>query len=246
MPTKIEWTQEVWSPVTGCAKVSPGCKHCYAERMHARLTRMGKAKYSRPFSEVVCHPDTLDIPRRWRKPRTIFVCSMSDLFNVHVPTQFIQRVFDTMFDCPRHTFQVLTKRTERMSAFLNQHVRWPRLPNVWVGTSVEDQKCADERIPYLQATSAAVRFLSVEPLLGPIEFGPNGLDGIDWVIAGGESGPGARPMDPRWVRTVRDQCVGNPKIRTAFFFKQWGGVNKAKAGRELDGRTWDEMPKGDT
>jgi protein gp37 len=235
MPSKIQWTEETWNPVTGCKKVSPGCKNCYAEKMHARLAEMGQAKYAQPFSTVRWHESEMDRPKRWRKPRTIFVCSMSDLFNKDVPTWFIEDVFRVIKSEERHTFQVLTKRGHRMQPFVTQGF-WGDLPNLWIGTSVEDQKRAEGRIHFLKDTPAAVRFLSVEPLLDPVDLGD--LSGIHWVICGGESGPGARPMDPDWARSIRDQCQ---KQGVAFFFKQWGGVRKTE-NRELDGREWNEMP----
>ncbi|MDF1552459.1 MAG: phage Gp37/Gp68 family protein [Deferrisomatales bacterium] len=232
MSTKIEWTQETWNPVTGCTKVSPGCKHCYAARMAPRLQAMGQEKYADGFA-VRCHEKELERPGRWRNPRSVFVNSMGDLFHEEVPEAFIQRVFEAMRATPRHTFQVLTKRAERL-AEMSPQITWPA--NVWMGVSVEDANCTD-RIEHLLTTEASVKFLSVEPLLGPIPELP--VAGIDWVIVGGESGPGARPMDPAWVSQLRDRCV---RAGVPFFFKQWGGVNKKKSGRLLDGRTWDEVP----
>ena len=230
--SKIEWTDATWNPVTGCNKISPGCKHCYAERLSKRLKATGMAKYSNGF-EVTLHPDTLEIPLRWRKPRSIFVNSMSDLFHVDVPEPFIRDVFDVMERADWHRYQVLTKRAERV-ADLSSALPWPS--QVWMGVSVESQDYA-HRIDLLRETDARVKFLSLEPLLGPL---PNlDLDGMDWVIVGGESGPGARPMQPDWVREIRDQCIDSG---VAFHFKQWGGVFKKRHGRELDGRTWDEMP----
>ena len=229
----IEWTESTWNPVTGCTKVSPGCKHCYAERMAARLQAMGQANYAHGFA-LTLQPQMLELPLRWKKPQTIFVNSMSDLFHEDVPLAYIRRVFDVMNRAHWHRFQVLTKRAERL-ADLGAELTWPR--NVWMGVSVETERYRD-RIDALRATAAAVKFLSIEPLLGPL--GELDLRGSDWVIVGGESGPGARPMDPTWVREVRDQCV---RADVPFFFKQWGGVHKKKAGRLLDGRTWDEMPR---
>ena len=228
----IEWTETTWNPVTGCSKVSPGCAHCYAERMAKRLQAMGGGKYSRGF-DVAVHADTLDEPLRWRKPRLVFVNSMSDLFHASVPAAFIEAVFATMNEASRHTFQVLTKRPERVGS-LESRLRWA--PNIWLGVSIESEQWL-ERLEPLAATGARTRFLSLEPLLGPLP----GLDltGIDWVIAGGESGPGARPMRPAWVRAIRDLCV---RSDVPFFFKQWGGVFKKRTGRTLDGRTWDQMP----
>lgn len=327
MSTGIEWTDETWNPVTGCTKVSPGCDNCYAERITNRFGGPGA------FDTVVLHPDRLDAPRHWRKPRRVFVNSMSDLFHDDVPDEFIARVFAVMAACQEHTFQILTKRPGRMASWVRrvqqcEHGWWTHdgsnplgaydgtgiivagkegwpLPNVWLGTSVEDQRWADVRIPKLLETPAAVRFLSCEPLLGPVSFRwarwqplsrePGGrtdhLDGLrrlDWVIVGGESGPGARPMHPDWARSIRDQCVA---AGVPFFFKQWGEwaegsegdlrrtdavardgrhwpwiglgavvdadvqrdpgphglslmsrLGKKRAGRELDGRTWDEYP----
>lgn len=233
MPSKIQWTEETWSPVTGCTQISQGCKNCYAKIMHARLAAMGNKKYSNPFSVVTCHPDTLDIPRHWRKPRTIFVCSMSDLFHEDVPDEFIERVFQVFDEEDRHTFQVLTKRPGRMLGVLSGHTP---SENVWIGTSVEDQGRADQRVDVLQKTPAAVRFLSVEPLLEAVDLGD--LSGIHQIIVGGESGPRCRPMKADWARSIRDQCQ---EQGVAFFFKQWGGVRKTE-DRELDGREWNEMP----
>ena len=305
--SKIEWTDATWNPVTGCTKVSPGCDHCYAERITERFHGPGS------FAEVKLHPDRLDQPLRWRKPRRVFVNSMSDLFHDAVPDEFIGQVFDVMLRTPQHTYQVLTKRPGRMASFVKMwlgesYAQW--IPNLWLGTSVESQKWADVRIPKLLDTPAAVRFLSCEPLLGAVnvrpyfwsgdETGP--LVGIDWVIVGGESGPGARPMHPQWARQLRDQCTS---AGVPFFFKQWGAwiqsdrprathllhsgyahdpqghgtlvtrasatmdypyglssgrdqdlvdrghagwvrvrrVGKKAAGRDLDGRTWDEYPQ---
>jgi protein gp37 len=228
----IEWTEATWNPLTGCDKISPGCTHCYAERMSLRLKLMGQPNYRNGF-ELTLHPHALEIPLNWKKPQRIFVNSMSDLFHKDVPAEFIQKVFATMRQASWHRFQILTKRSDRL-AELSPSIDWP--PNVWMGVSVESAECT-HRIDDLRSTGAAVRFLSVEPLLGPI---PDlDLDNIHWVIVGGESGPGARPMEEAWVIEIRDQCraAGVP-----FFFKQWGGVNKKKTGRELQSRTWDEMP----
>lgn len=282
--SSIEWTDRTWNPLTGCTKVSPGCDHCYAKTMHERFHGPGS------FDTVTLHPERLAQPLRWRKPSRVFVNSMSDLFHQDVPDEYIARVFAVMALAPRHTFQVLTKRHARMRSLLSSPIfrrsmydalvsldyawisanqlPWP-LPNVWLGVSVETQQWADIRIPALLDTPAAVRFLSCEPLLGPVTFRwakwqPFGhepgevtdhLDGlrrIDWVIVGGESGPGARPMHPDWARTLRDQCVA---AGVPFLFKQWGAwrcvdeetpwyahLSKKLAGRELDGRTWDEYP----
>jgi len=230
--SSIEWTDTTWNPLTGCTKISPGCKHCYAERMARRLKAMGQPNYANGF-QLTLHEDMLGQPLTWRKPRTVFVNSMSDLFHKDVPTEFILRVFAVMRTASQHRFQVLTKRAERV-AKLSAEIDWP--PNVWMGVSVESAAYTF-RIDHLRHTGAAVKFLSVEPLLGPI---PDlDLTGIDWVIVGGESGPGARPMAEAWVTDIRDQCV---EAGVSFFFKQWGGVVKSKTGRELDGKTWDEMP----
>lgn len=228
----IEWTDATWNPVTGCTKISPGCKHCYAERMAKRLTAMGAQRYRNGFS-VTLHPDLVDIPRGWRLPRVVFVNSMSDLFHDDIPPAYIQRVFATMRDCPRHTFQVLTKRSERL-AKLAPELPWPE--NVWMGVSVEDARVL-HRVADLRSVPAKVRFLSLEPLIGPLEFLP--LDGIHWVIVGGESGPQARPMRKEWVKDIFRQCRA---ARVPFFFKQWGGTRKDLTGRELNGRTYSEMP----
>ena len=230
--SKIEWTEVTWNPVTGCTKISQGCKFCYAERMSRRLKAMGMAKYRNGFS-VTVHESTLQDPLKWKRPRLVFVNSMSDLFHKSVPTEFIQSVFDVMNEASQHTFQVLTKRPSRVSQ-LSVRLNWT--PNIWMGVSVESERWMD-RIEILKGTDASTKFLSLEPLLGPLA-GLN-LDGIDWVIAGGESGPGARAMDADWVREIRDSCV---RSDVPFFFKQWGGVFKKRTGRVLDGRTWDEMP----
>jgi len=228
----IEWTEATWNPVTGCDKLSPGCDNCYAERLSRRLRAMGNPRYANGFA-VTLHPDQLDLPLRWREPRVIFVNSMSDLFHARVPDAFVRRVFETMERAERHTFQVLTKRPKRL-ARLADSLSWPA--NVWVGTSIESNDFL-WRADYLREVPAAVRFLSCEPLLGPL---PDlDLDRMDWVITGGESGPGARPILPKWVREIRDKCrvAGVP-----FFHKQWGGRTSKAGGRALDGRIWDEMP----
>jgi protein gp37 len=229
----IEWTNMTWNPVTGCTKVSQGCKHCYAERMAKRLKAMGVDRYRDGFN-VTLHEDLVDLPKRWREPRLIFVNSMSDLFHEKVPLEFIQRVFRTMAECEQHIFQVLTKRAWRLRE-LGPELAWP--PNVWMGVSVEDERVVD-RIRDLAATPAQVRFLSLEPLIGPLP--QLDLGSIDWVIVGGESGPGARPMKGEWVRDIRSQCLA---ARVPFFFKQWGGARKDLTGRNLDGRTYDEFPR---
>lgn len=228
----IEWTQATWNPVTGCDKVSPGCAHCYAERMAKRLQAMGQANYTRGF-DVTLQEHMLDVPLRWRKPRRIFVNSMSDLFHSSVPDSYIQQVFSVMRRANWHEYQILTKRSERLADI---HRSLPWAPHIWMGVSVENLRFT-YRIEHLRTTDARVKFLSLEPLLGPL---PD-LDvrGIHWVIVGGESGPRARAMQPSWVLDIRDQCRA---ARVAFFFKQWGGVFKIRTGRELEGRTWDEMP----
>jgi len=300
----IEWTESTWNPVTGCDKVSPGCKHCYAERMAERLQAMGQANYKDGF-KLTLQPHMLELPLRWKKPRKIFVNSMSDLFHKDVPFEYIAAVFGVMAATPWHTYIVCTKRAKRMREWFRwyegesgaggspnaalhsaralvggqinramedclERDEWP-LPNVWLLVSTENQETFDERVPELLECSAAVRGVSAEPLLGPITFWPKTLGqgadcrecgpltrvdeegccpscgadamwyGLDWVIVGGESGPRVRPMDPAWVTDIRDQCKA---AGVSFFFKQWGGTNKKKAGRTLDGRTWDEMPTG--
>lgn len=237
MATKssIEWTESTWNPLTGCTKISPGCKHCYAERMSIRLQAMGQPNYVNGF-RLALHEKVLEQPLRLKKPQMIFVNSMSDLFHKDVPEDFILRAFDVMARARWHTFQVLTKRAERL-AELSPRIPWS--PNIWQGVSVENHDYA-HRVDSLRTTGAAIKFLSIEPLLGPIP----GLDlnGIDWVIVGGESGPGARPMSPEWVLDIRERCLA---AGVPFFFKQWGGFNKKKAGRLIEGRTWDEMPRQD-
>lgn len=233
MATEIEWCDETWNPVTGCTKVSPGCDHCYAERVTERFRGKGA------FERVTLHPKRLEKPLTWQKPRKVFVNSMSDLFHEQVPDTFIGTVWQVMAETPRHTYQILTKRHARMRAFLRQWPNYEPLPNVWLGVSVEDQRWAGVRIPALVDTRAAVRFLSCEPLLGPIDLTP-WLPNIGWVIVGGESGPDARPMDPVWVRDLLDQCQ---EAGVPFLFKQWGGIRPKSGGRELDGRTWDEYPE---
>ncbi|MCZ7554550.1 MAG: phage Gp37/Gp68 family protein, partial [Anaerolineales bacterium] len=228
----IEWTESTWNPITGCTKVSPGCKHCYAERMALRLQAMGQPNYANGFT-LTLHEHVLELPLQWKTPRTIFVNSMSDLFHQDVPFEFLLKVFDVMRRAHWHQFQVLTKRAERLSE-LDSSLSWS--PNIWMGVSVENQKYM-HRIEHLRHTGAAIKFLSLEPLLGPL---PNlDLSGIDWVIVGGESGPKARPLQQAWAVEIRDQCL---EAGVPFFFKQWGGVRKKKAGRLLEGRTWDDMP----
>ena len=230
--SNIEWTESTWNPVTGCTKISPGCKHCYAERLAFRLKAMGQPNYVNGF-DVTLHENALSIPLKWKKPQRIFVNSMSDLFHEKVPTDFILKVFEVMNKANWHQYQVLTKRSERL-AELDGQLPWA--PHIWMGVTVENADYK-HRIHDLRKTNAAIKFLSLEPLLGPLGRLP--LKGIDWAIVGGESGPGARPMDPAWVLSIRDQCK---KAKVPFFFKQWGGVQKKKAGRELEGRTYDEMP----
>ena len=230
--SRIEWTETTWNPVTGCTKVSEGCRNCYAERMSRRLRAMGSPKYRRGFEPAV-HPGVLAHPRRWRKPRLVFVNSMSDLFHDAVPDRFIGAVFEVMNEARRHTFQVLTKRPER-AARMSAGLRWTE--NIWLGTSIESERWLG-RLEPLREAGAGTRFLSLEPLLEPL--GGLDLSGIHWVIVGGESGPGAPPMRPRWVRSIRDHCL---RREVPFFFKQWGGVVKKRTGRMLDGRTWNQMP----
>jgi protein gp37 len=232
--SSIEWTGSTWNPSTGCDHLSPGCDHCYAERMSARLKAMGQEKYANGF-QLTLHPQTLDLPLKWKRPQRIFVNSMSDLFHTDVPLEYIQRVFATMRKAHWHQFQVLTKRSGRLLA-LTEKIDWP--PNVWMGVSVESS-AYKTRVNHLRKTSAAVKFLSLEPLIG--DLGDLDLTNIDWVIVGGESGPGARPMRPEWVRSIQRQCQ---RARVPFFFKQWGGVQKKRAGRTLGDRTYDEMPTG--
>ena len=228
----IEWTEATWNPVTGCTKVSAGCKNCYAERLALRLQAMGNRRYKKGF-HITLHEDVVDLPKSWRAPRTIFVNSMSDLFHKDVPLDFIQRVFATMRDCPQHTFQILTKRSDRVQTLASK-IEWP--PNVWMGVSVEDSRVLS-RVDDLRKVAAAIRFLSCEPLIGSL--GTIDLTDIHWVIVGGESGPGARPMKIEWVREIFRTCR---KHDVPFFFKQWGGVRKDLTGRMLRGRTYDEMP----
>src|SRR5262245_46234844 len=228
----IEWTETTWNPVTGCSKISPGCKHCYAERMANRLHAMGQPRYRNGF-DVTLQPDVVAQPLAWRKPRNIFVNSMSDLFHETVPAFFIEQVFSIVRQAHWHVFQVLTKRADRLQS-MAEHLDWPA--NLWIGVSGESKQYVP-RIDCLRRVPAAVRFLSLEPLLGPLP----GLDltGIHWVIVGGESGPHARPIHADWVRDLRDQCL---KAKVPFFFKQWGGVWKSRTGRELDGKKWDQLP----
>lgn len=232
MKSSIEWTESTWNPSTGCDVLSPGCDHCYAEKLSNRLKAMGQKKYSNGF-QLTLHPDTLELPLRWKKPQRIFVNSMSDLFHNDVPLDYIRRVFETMSQAHWHQFQVLTKRSGRLLA-LSEKLEWPS--NVWMGVSVESEQYKT-RIDHLRGTSAKVKFLSIEPLLGSL--GELNLKGIHWVIVGGESGPGARPMEADWVLSIQAECE---KANVPFFFKQWGGVQKKRAGRILNGRTYDELP----
>lgn len=237
----IEWTEATWNPTTGCDRVSRGCDNCYAMTLAKRLKAMGQPRYQRdgdprtsgPGFGLTIHPDGLGLPLTWKRPRVVFVNSMSDLFHAQVPVAFVRQVFDVMAATPQHTYQVLTKRARRLRR-LAPSLTWPA--NLWMGVSVEDGDAVD-RIDDLRAVPAAVRFLSCEPLLGPLPHLT--LDGIGWVIAGGESGAHARPMDPVWVESLRDQCIN---AGVPFFFKQWGGRTPKAGGRELDGRTWDDMP----
>lgn len=240
--SRIEWTERTWNPVTGCTNVSPGCKNCYARGFAARLKAMGVPGYANGF-DVTLHPDRLADPARRRVPTTYFVNSMSDLFHEDVPAEFVDKVFDVIAETPRHNYQILTKRAARLASYAARRGTLP--PNAWLGVSTENRRHGLPRIALLRAVPAAVRFLSVEPLLE--RLGPLDLSGISWVIVGGESGPGARQMEAEWARDVRDQCVA---ASVPFFFKQWGawgpdGSRRSKGanGRELDGRTWDEMPE---
>ena len=230
--SSIEWTGSTWNPITGCNKISPGCKFCYAERMAKRLNAMGSDNYKNGF-KLSLHEHVLELPLTWKKPQTIFVNSMSDLFHKNVPLEFIQKTFDIMNRAYWHTFQILTKRSERLFQ-LDRELNWSE--NIWMGVSVENEQCV-KRIDHLRYSNAFIKFLSIEPLIGPIHN--LNLKNIDWVIAGGESGPGARPMLERWVIDIRDECK---EQNVPFFFKQWGGINKKKAGRLLEGKTWNEMP----
>ena len=232
LSTSIEWTDSTWNPVTGCTKISSGCANCYAERMASRLKAMGNPSYANGFS-VTLHEEALTLPLKWKKPQTIFVNSMSDLFHEDIPVEFIMRVFDIMRRADWHCFQILTKRAERMLE-LGPQLTW--MPHIWMGVTVEEQDYT-YRINHLQRTGAKVKFLSLEPLLGPIS--DLHLEGIDWVIVGGESGPKSRPMKKIWALDICNQCQ---EKKVPFFFKQWGGINKKKAGRVLEGRTWDETP----
>ena len=230
--TKIEWAETTWNPTTGCTKISSGCKNCYAERMSKRLQMMGIPKYKNGFN-LATHPDVLEEPYSWRNPRTVFVNSMSDLFHEKMPLNFIQDVFRVMNENPMHTFQILTKRADILLDY-SQHVKWTK--NIWMGVTVEDQENT-HRVDKLRRVDANVKFLSIEPLIG--EINNLNLSKIDWVIVGGESGPKSREMKKEWAIKIKEQCIIQG---TYFFFKQWGGINKKKAGRLLEGQTWDEMP----
>lgn len=231
--SSIEWTESTWNPITGCTKISIGCKNCYAERMAKRLQAMGQTNYARGF-QVSLHENALELPIGWKKPQMVFVNSMSDLFHQKVPEKFIHKVFNVMRRASWHTFQVLTKRAERMEAF-GRKLDWPA--NVWMGVSVESKKNL-YRLEHLRRTSACVRFISFEPLLE--RLGKIKLNDIHWAIVGGESGPGARPIKKEWVIEIRDQCI---MAGVPFFFKQWGGINKKKRGRLLEGQIWNDSPK---
>jgi protein gp37 len=231
--TSIEWTETTWNPVTGCTKMSPGCENCYAKRMARRLQAMGSPNYKNGF-ELTCHTHLINTPLSWKKSRLVFVNSMSDLFHEDVPDDFVEKIFRTISLAPEHCFQVLTKRSKRLRE-MNSFLRWPK--NVWMGVSVENADYLS-RMNDLKRTSAFVKFLSFEPLLGPMP--ELDLTDIDWVIVGGESGPKARPMRKEWVIDIRNQCE---EAKVPFFFKQWGGVNKKKNGRLLEGKTWSEMPR---
>lgn len=232
LQSSIEWTEATWNPITGCSKISPGCKHCYAERLAMRLQAMGVANYRNGF-EVTLHEHALSLPLTWKTPQTIFVNSMSDLFHNDVPLSFIRKIFAVMEAAHWHRFQILTKRSERLLE-LSPKLDWT--PNIWMGVTVEHSDYA-YRIDHLRQTDAHIKFLSLEPLLAPLPRLK--LKNIDWAIVGGESGPGARPMQKEWVLDIQSQCR---KADVAFYFKQWGGVFKKKTGRVLEGRTWDAMP----
>ena len=230
--SKIEWTEATWNPVTGCSKISPGCENCYAERMAHRLQSMGSPNYRNGF-KLTCHPHLINAPLSWQSSKMVFVNSMSDLFHDAVPDDFVAQVFHTMSLASNHCFQILTKRSQRLKE-TNEKLSWTK--NIWMGVSVENSAYIS-RIDDLKKTGAFIKFLSLEPLLGPLEN--LDLREIDWVIVGGESGPGARPMKKEWVTNIKQQCE---KANVPFFFKQWGGVNKKKNGRILEGKTWNEMP----
>jgi len=231
--SNIEWTNSTWNPVTGCSKISPGCHNCYAERMARRLKAMKQPNYINGF-EVTLHNNSLYLPIKWKTPQTIFVNSMSDLFHENVPIEFILKVFDIMNTANWHTYQLLTKRSDRL---LELDAKLPWAPHIWMGVSIENDMYK-RRLDDLRRINANMKFISFEPLLGPIT--DLNLKGINWAIVGGESGPNARPIQPSWITDIRNIC-NNQEI--PFFFKQWGGVRKKKFGRLLEGRTWDEMPK---
>ncbi len=230
--SKIEWTESTWNPVTGCTKISEGCKNCYAEKMAHRLQSMGHNKYRNGF-KVTLHQENIEEPLNWKKPQVIFVCSMSDLFHKNISDDFIKQVFNTMNKAHWHTFQVLTKRSKRLVQLASE-LNWK--DNIWMGVTVESQSEAG-RIKDLVKTPAKIKYLSIEPMITEIKH--LSLKGIDWVIVGGESGPGSRPIEKKWVTSIRDKCI---KSNVSFFFKQWGGVNKKLSGRLLDGKTWDQKP----
>ncbi len=230
--TKIEWTESTWNPITGCTKISLGCQNCYAERMAKRLKAMGQENYKNGF-DIAIHEHVFEYPLKWKKPRVIFVNSMSDLFHEDIPFEVIQKIFNVMNKAHWHTFQILTKRADRLAEFADK-LNWS--DNIWMGVTVESAKYKT-RIDYLRNVQSKIKFLSIEPLIEPV--GELNLENIDWVIVGGESGPKSRPIEKDWVREVRDQCI---KDKVPFFFKQWGGVNKKKNGKTLDDRIWDEMP----
>lgn len=233
MTSKIEWTKYTWNPITGCTKISPGCKNCYAEKFALRLKTMGLYKYRNGF-KITLHPQELSKPYFIKKPSLIFVNSMSDLFHENVPIEFIQQVFKVMNENKQHIFQILTKRPHILLKYdKDDLLRWS--DNIWMGVSVENQDYI-WRIEYLKQSKARIKFISFEPLLGPV---CSDLSGINWVIVGGESGPGARPLEAEWVRKIRDICI---EKKIPFFFKQWGGKNKKKTGRILDGKIWEQFP----
>ncbi|MDO8715841.1 MAG: phage Gp37/Gp68 family protein [Dehalococcoidales bacterium] len=231
--SSIEWTESTWNPLTGCSKISPGCMNCYAERLSFRLKAMGNTNYMNGF-DLALHEDAIELPLKWKKPQMVFVNSMSDLFHEDVPNTFILRIFDVMRRADWHCFQILTKRSERLIE-MNNLLHWA--PNIWMGVSVENDNYS-YRIDHLRDTEAYLKFISFEPLIGPISN--INFDSIDWAIVGGESGPKARVIAPSWVTSIRDQCQ---TANVPFFFKQWGGFNKKKAGRVIDGRIWAEMPE---
>ena len=234
--TAIEWTDATWNPVTGCTKISPGCDRCYAERFAERWRGVPDHPYENGF-DLTLRPERVRQPLSWRQPRMIFVNSMSDLFHKHVPRDFVDQVFETMEQADWHIFQVLTKRSSRMRDYINMRYKKDAAPkHIWLGASVEDGS-KKSRVNHMQQMNASVRFLSIEPLIGPV--GKVDLSGIHWVIVGGESGPGYRPMEVSWAKEVRDQCK---KQKVPFFFKQWGGIRPKSGGRELDGREWNGYP----